>query len=323
MDTGSHLLLGVTLAGLAHVDPVIAAYPELAYAVMLGTVIGSHAPDFDTLTRVRGYHFYVRHHRGITHSIPALFLWPALLSSLIGWGFGGGGLWIFHVYLWTMAAVLFHVLLDLCNAYGVQCFRPFSRKWYHVDILPLFDPFIFAIHLIGAGLWLIGGMDSNRIFPWVYGITFGYILFRWVMHAAASGKVRNAFGRHDSCQLIPDMHWFKYQFVVETPEYFYTGKVRFGRVMLKDMYSKQREAGNPAVEASLKSDGVRAFLSFAQRIYVTCSEQQGGYVVQWRDVRFWYDHQLPFGVDVQLDRDFQVMKAQLGWRKKSWDPPYV
>lgn len=75
MDTGSHLLLGVTLGGLAHLSPGVASDPVLAQAVMAATVIGSNAPDFDTVVRVKGQTTYIRYHRGVTHSIPALFLW--------------------------------------------------------------------------------------------------------------------------------------------------------------------------------------------------------------------------------------------------------
>ncbi|MGO4276683.1 metal-dependent hydrolase, partial [Paenibacillus sp. TAF58] len=80
MDTGSHLMFGVTLAGLACLEPAVAQEPALAHAILAGTLIGSHAPDFDTLARLRGYANYVRVHRGITHSLPALFIWPVLLS---------------------------------------------------------------------------------------------------------------------------------------------------------------------------------------------------------------------------------------------------
>jgi inner membrane protein len=34
MDTGSHLLLGATLAGLAFVDPAVAANPQLAHSIL-------------------------------------------------------------------------------------------------------------------------------------------------------------------------------------------------------------------------------------------------------------------------------------------------
>ncbi|WP_289137969.1 hypothetical protein [uncultured Brevibacillus sp.] len=76
-------------------------------------------------------------------------------------------------------------------------------------------------------------------------------------------------------------------------------------------------------KATVGVDGVRTFLGFAQRIHVTWKESQDGYEVVWSDVRFCYNRKLPFGVDVRLDRDLNVVHHQLGWRKKAWAPPFV
>ncbi len=64
------------------------------------------------------------------------------------------------------------------------------------------------------------------------------------------------------------------------------------------------------------TDGVRAFLHFAQHIYVCWKEKNGGYEVQWRDMRFWHKRKLSFGVDVHLDRDMNVVSDRIGWTKK-------
>lgn len=40
MDTGTHLVIGLGLAGLAHIDPVIASDPVASTAVLIGTVAG-------------------------------------------------------------------------------------------------------------------------------------------------------------------------------------------------------------------------------------------------------------------------------------------
>lgn len=320
MDTGSHLLFGVTLAGLAMVDPTVAGNAALAQAVLAGTLIGSHAPDFDTLTRLKGYSAYIRHHRGAAHSLPALILWPALLSLPLAWGFGVMDQ-LGHVYLWVLAAVVWHVLLDLLNVYGVQCLRPFSKAWLHLDVLPLFDPFLFAAHGLAAGLWAFGAADPRVLFPIVYGVTFLYIGMRGLHHRSMVRLVKNRLSDEGGCQVIPSLHWFHWQFVVETERCFYTGSIRYRQITIQDRYGKMEET--PAIRASMRNDGVRAFLGFAQRILVTCSERPDGYEVQWRDVRFWHNHKLPFGVDVRLDRDMQVQNWNLGWRKRSWDPPYV
>jgi len=46
MDTGTHFAMGIGLFGLAHLDPAVASHPVTAQAVLLGTVLGSQAPDF-------------------------------------------------------------------------------------------------------------------------------------------------------------------------------------------------------------------------------------------------------------------------------------
>ncbi|MFH5184597.1 metal-dependent hydrolase [Paenibacillus sp. TAB 01] len=320
MDTGSHLLFGATLAGAAMLDPAVNGHPELFYAVLAATVIGSHAPDLDALARLRGYTAYIRLHRGFTHSIPALFLWPPVISWPAAVIFNAGP-YFMHVWIWCMLAVMLHVFLDWCNVYGVQCFRPFSSKWQHLDVLALFEPFLFGLHALGIGIWSLTELDPGRLFASIYAITFVYIGFRAWMHSRAVRRVRRELGQDGVCHVLPGFHWFQWQFVVETGPAFYTGMLRGGKVYVEDTYTK--EANPSVVEATKTVDGVQVFLHFAQRVYVRSLERQDGYVVEWRDVRFWYRHRLPFGVDVELDRDLKVVRASLGWRKKVWDLPFV
>lgn len=320
MDTGSHLLFGATLAGLAMLDPAVAQQPELANALLASTLLGSHAPDFDTAARLKGYSAYIHYHRGVTHSLPALLIWPLLISLPMACGFGVMGA-VSHLYFWTMLSVVFHVLLDLLNAYGVQCFRPFSRKWHHLDILALYDPFLFLLHAAGLVVWMATNADPARLFAGIYAATFLYIAVRGLQHARLVRNVREHFQESGFCHVVPGLHWFRWQFVLETERHFYTGKIEYGQVKLHDVYEKDR--CHPAVQATLGTDGVRAFLHFAQRVHVVITEKHDGYEVQWRDVRFWHDHKLPFGVDVTLDRNMRVRSHTLGWSKRAWDPPYV
>ncbi|WP_088831931.1 metal-dependent hydrolase [Paenibacillus tyrfis] len=321
MDTGSHLLFGATLAGLAMLQPEVAQEPALLHAVLAAALIGSHAPDFDTVARVRGYAAYIRVHRGITHSLPALLLWPLVLSVPIAWGFG---VWEHEplVFAWTMAAVVFHVFLDWLNAYGVQCFRPFSQRWHHLDALPLFEPVLFVTHAAGLIAWLATGLNPGWMFLWIYFFTFVYIGGRLLHHQSVVRFVRMRLGLEGVCHVVPSLYWFRWQFVLESSDAFYTGNVYSKELTVKDIYAKHTEGGM-AVEATRAVDGVRAFLHFAQRVHVTCTERQDGYEVRWRDMRFWHNHKLPFGVDVTLDQDLKVVSQSLGWRKKAWDPPYV
>ncbi|MDA5110350.1 metal-dependent hydrolase [Brevibacillus thermoruber] len=320
MDTGSHLLLGVTLAGLAHVNPAVAENPALAQALMIATIVGSHAPDFDTLVRLRGITTYIRYHRGMTHSIPALFVWPAVIAVPLALAYGltdHAGL----LYVWTWMAVVFHVFLDMLNTYGVQCFRPFTRRWVHLDVLAIFEPVLFALHGAAAVWWLAFAGEPGRIFPAVYLISLLYIGLRAWQHGREVRRVRAALRQEGVCHVTPSFHPFRWRFVMETTERFYTGRIEYGTVMLEEIYPKEKS--NEIIRATMGIDGVRAFLGFAQRVHVTWKEIQDGYEVTWSDVRFWYDRKLPFGVDVRLDRNLNVVTHRLGWRKKAWDPPFV
>ncbi|ANE47863.1 hydrolase [Paenibacillus swuensis] len=320
MDTGSHLVFGASLAGLACLDPSVGGSDSMFHAVLIGTLIGSHAPDFDSIVRFKGPKAYIRHHRGITHSVPALFLWPLLLSLPLAAIFGVLSSWS-HLYGWIFTAVCFHVFLDLFNAYGVQCFRPFTAKWFHLDTLSIFDPFLFTMHAGGLLVWILSDVNAGEMFKSLFGVTFVYILLRFIHQRWIVYKVREHFGNTGNCHVIPSLHWFYFQFMVETEQQFKTGYVRYGRIIHKDTYTKGEE--NPMIQASIHTDGVRAFLHFAQRVHVMCLEHRDGYKVVWSDMRFWHNHKLPFGAEVELDRNLNVISDTLGWNKKSWEAPYV
>lgn len=320
MDTGSHVLIGLTLAGLAYIDPAVAASPALAQAVLVGTVVGSNAPDFDTLCRVKGYSFYMRHHRGVTPSLPALALWPIVISLPLAWAFQvTEGLP--HLLLWSFVAVALHVGLDLLNVYGVQSMRPIHSRWLHLDVLSIFEPFLAAIHVTGLVLWLALGYDPATVFAAVYGISALYVAGRSLQHAWLLRRVKRLLQVKGVYHVLPDVTGYRWSFVVETDTQFFTGSIVWHRIELEQEYPK--EASNEIVRATLGIDGVRAFLGFAQRVHVTWSEWKDGYEVVWSDMRFWYRSKLPFGVTVRLDRNLQVVEENLGWRKKAWRPPYV
>ncbi|PTX64375.1 inner membrane protein [Melghirimyces profundicolus] len=319
MDTASHVLMGVTLAGLAHTDPAVAGDPALSKAVIAGCVFGSNAPDLDGMTRFKGYASYLRHHRGVTHSVFAWLLWPVLIGSLLIPLFQVDE-HVFFLWIWILVGVLFHVFLDVLNTYGTQWAWPFSKKWFHLDILSIFEPFLFFLHFAGLLLWW-SGISAASVFPGVYAATFVYIAVRALQHRHLVRRVREYFGERGSCQVTPTLHWFHWVFVMETSKCFHTGKVVYGNIILQDTYPKASDS--PIIRASMETDGVRAFLSFAQRIHVSWKEKKDGYLVSWSDVRFWYDRKLSFGVDIQLDRNLSVREQKLGWRKKAWDPPYV
>jgi len=155
MDSGTHLVFGLGLGGLALTDPVISSHPYGPVAVLIGTVLGSQAPDADTVLRFKSNADYIRNHRGLSHSLPALACWAALLTLILSLAFRTVP-WT-HLLLWILIAVLVHVATDLFNSYGTQAFRPFTRKWIAWNVIHIFDPAIFLSHLAAILLWATAG----------------------------------------------------------------------------------------------------------------------------------------------------------------------
>lgn len=314
--------MGATLGGLAMVDPVVAAHHEAAYAVMAATLIGSHAPDFDTLARLKGPAAYVRYHRGITHSLPAPMLWALGLGFPIAMLTGAAD-YVWTVVLWAFIAVCLHIVLDLCNGYGVQCLRPITRKWVHLDALCLFDPYLFGLHAAGACLWLLRVLPPAPLFLTVYTLTILYISWRLAARRLIRRRLRLRFGLNGRLTMVPSLSGRSWQFSAELDDRSVLGMISGRHISIDHTVMKQAEQLPPAVAATMGADGVRAFLQFAERVHYQVQERLDGYEVTWSDVRFWTKDGMPFGVAVQLDRNLQVLHHQLRWNKKTWEPPHV
>ena len=176
MDTVSHVIFGFGLGALAQIDPVISSDSTLSTAVLIGTVVGSNAPDVDFMYRLKGKSCYFRNHRGLSHSLPAVPILSLLLSTFILILFPGTS--FSHLFFWTLLAVTFHVLFDIFNVNGTQALRPFSLKWISLDFLPLVDPYIIMIHIQGFGL--LPFYPPGSVFSIIYlGIAF-YLLIRLI-----------------------------------------------------------------------------------------------------------------------------------------------
>ena len=83
LDTGTHIVMGVALSGLALADPVVSAETRTMSAVFTGVIVGSLIPDIDTVLKLRNNAVYIRHHRGITHSIPAVLFGHLFITILL------------------------------------------------------------------------------------------------------------------------------------------------------------------------------------------------------------------------------------------------
>jgi inner membrane protein len=322
LDTGSHILFGVTLAGTALFIPEVAADPYLAAAVVSVSVVGSLAPDFDAAVRLKSRDAYLKHHRGISHALPVCPLWAGILSGIASWAWGVGD----HSLLmfgFALAAVALHVLFDWTNAYGVQFLLPLRRDWLHLDALCLTDPFLIMVHLSAALSALYGiGPHTPWIFLFAWAITLLYAGWRIAHHELIVRRLRRRFRRNLAVHVLPGLWWFRWQYVVQTEEGFELGALA-GRRWLPFRHLPYSPP-HDCIEASLRVSSVQTLKRFAKREYVSWTElPNGGYVVTWTDLRFWREKDWPFRAEVRLDGKLNVVAEEIGWYKRAWEAPYV
>jgi inner membrane protein len=202
MDPFTHFLTGACLGR--------AGFNRKAAYATLAMTLAAEAPDLDVLWGLRGPVAGFEHHRGITHTFLAA---PVIAAVTVG------VVWLIHrrrkkppavaprwglLWVFSLIAVLSHLLLDYTNNYGLRPFFPFSPDWHALSIVFIFDPVMFAALLVSFFMpWIFGLADreigARRTRFHGRGWSIAMLLFivcwwglRAVEHARAIELVRNA-----------------------------------------------------------------------------------------------------------------------------------
>jgi len=310
MDTGTHFVIGISLAGLAHIDPLVQQQSILAQAVVIGTLVGSQAPDFDGITRLYGGTAnYIKNHRGITHSLPFLLIWPTIFSFILSYFYLG--ISFAHLWAWIFAAVFFHVFLDIFNAYGTQALRPISEKWIALNIINIFDPFLFLLHVIGIVLWLLRITEPSIIFTIVYFITLLYMGWRTITHHNLIKKIKLEEKIEGKLTILPTIRWSEWNLIVEQSTQYRLGIIRKHHIVWIDQ--KMKQSAHPSISAAKQDKKIKNFLYFTSYSYPTWTKTEYGYEVRWLDLRYRFQNHYPFIGVVLLDPTMNIIDSYVGW----------
>lgn len=312
MDSGTHLMFGLGLGGLALADPAIASHPYGPVAVLIGTILGSQAPDSDMLFRFKSNADYIRNHRGLSHSIPSqigfaalITLATALIFRSVPWG---------HLAAWILLAVMVHVATDLFNSYGTQGLRPFTKRWIAFSSIHVFDPAIFASHALAVLLWLSGWADPRAIFPVLYAFVVLYFAWRTWVHRRLLSQLPGAdpeWKEGDGYKLLPTLSMFRWNVVKHSEGGQYSiGEWEHDRLIWVD---RTKCDEHPAIEASKRNKDVQALLQITPCPCGHVKTFNWGYEVRWEDIRYRYRRQYPFVAVVLMDADYAPLQSYVGW----------
>ncbi len=310
LDTGTHIVMGFGLGALATLDPVVANSEITAQAVLIGTIIGSQAPDVDTILKIRNNAVYIRNHRGITHSIPAVLLWPILITLVISLFFPNSN--IIHVWLWTFLAVFLHVFVDIFNAYGTQALRPITPRWVALGLINTFDPFIFGIHVVGLILWAFGA-NPGYTFIVIYCIMIGYYFARFKEQRMVKNAVQLKIRHTRKIILSPTMRYRKWKVAIMTEDKFYVARCTNGQIQIVDTFDRVPLPDHPAIDVAKKDKNLAAFLSFSPIYRFEIQEDKDFCEVKFIDLRYRSNGHYPFVAVVHLDNHLNITNSYTGW----------
>lgn len=310
MDTGTHVVMGVALGGLATLDPAVQNDPMLFNAVLIGTIAGSQAPDTDTVLKLRNNAVYIRHHRGITHSVPAVVLWGLLISGLIHAFVPSVD--FLHLWLWTFLAVILHVLVDIFNAYGTQAYRPFTKRWVAYGFINTFDPYIFVLHLIGIVAWNLGA-HPGYTFLILYFVILLYYLKRYFDKRVMVKKINKHFNDVEQIVTSPTIRQNIWRIAITTKDKFYVGRAEHGHIEIVDEFHRKELPDIPIMKKAVTDENVDSFLSFSPVYRWEIDEYDDYTEVRFIDLRYRSKGRYPFVAVVTMDDDLNILSSYTGW----------
>ncbi|WP_239256586.1 metal-dependent hydrolase [Listeria ilorinensis] len=310
MDTGTHVVMGIALGALATIDPVVASSSHAAVGIMTATIIGSQIPDIDTVLKLKNNADYIRNHRGITHSMPMLAIWPLLISSILYLFFPQAT--FLHLLLWSFIAVGLHIFVDIFNAYGTQAIRPFKDTWVAFGFINTFDWFIFGSHVVAIGIWLLGAPAGPTFFT-LYGILVFYYLARFITQRMIRRVVLNLIPDAEEVIIASTIHFFQWRVAVTTKEHYYVGRAFKRNISIYEKFDRLPVPDNAIIRAAKKDKNLAAFVSFSKVYNWRIEEKMDATYVTFTDLRYRSNGHYPFVAVVRLDDDLNILSSYTGW----------
>jgi len=297
----------------------------------LALVVGANLPDVDLLTRVAGTATYLKHHRGLTHSILGVTVLAVLLAGIIYY-FGRkaapkksapplDGRWLLGI-CWIATAS--NLLLDFTNAYGVRPFLPFSGRWYAWDIMFILDPLLLLLMALGLGLSLLQRLISEEVGarkPVFRGGAIFALCSLVLLCGIRDFAHRRVLGMLDAHTYAGEnpkrvgafptpLNPFAWVGVVETDSAFH---VLPANTLNDDVDAERtrvfrKTESSPALDAAMKTRTAATFLDFARFPWVQVRETEDGFRVTFQDLRYvsLESDRRRFLVEVDLDRNLRV-----------------
>lgn len=280
MDPITHGLIGLGVASFSG-TPL-----SLTSPIYLGALLGSLGPDLDIVLQAKGDLFYLRHHRGASHSIPGSAFIAGILTIPLAIVFPEISIWT--LFFWTWMGALSHCIVDIFNSYGAEFLWPLYRKKINISLLNIFDPYLFIF--LGVMLY------TQEAFPAIQGLGIClaaiYLILRYGLNWRVRKLLKKKYGNEAKRVLaMPALkgNW-TWDVFVETGDSFIVGQVySFSLIFrLRQMLWKQQ---NNLIRSALEGKLGKLFREFTPLFHVSHHVTEKGHMVRFFDLRYHFKQQ--------------------------------
>lgn len=294
MDPVTHGVIGLALSSFSGVD--VSSNP-----VSLGCMVGAMAPDIDVVVKVfKGDKEYLKHHRGITHSIPFLALLSLGISLPLYFLFGGEFSFL-SIMIWTFIGACSHTFFDILNSYGAMLFKQKKK----ISLLMLYDPVVILV----SGYMIFRGHLNFFDYPIVIGGFAVYLYMRYLMKKNAFNNVMAKYDNVEEIELIPSLvNFFSWRYIISTDKMNISGEydVFTGKYKKINEFEKEEES---LEELFKETDIGKYFLEFTPNIHVEKIDKGDYYILKATDLRYFYRNKFMHHATVHLSNDNTYLKS--------------
>lgn len=300
MDPITHAVVGLCIAALAG-EPLAVSNPA-----MIACVAGAIIPDGDIIMQLKGDYVYLKNHRGVSHSIPMMFVYSGVLTGLL-WLFFGN-LALGKVLLFALLGCFSHIALDITNSYGAEVLWPLNEKHITLDLLLVYDPMLIIVCLT-----IILPYTRSIIPPYLAVLIFtGYLILRCFMKKLAQDIVFESMGGKYKAvyfRIMPSMIGLsKWHFILETEKGKVIGEVnifprRFRIIDIK----KNIDLG--LYKMVMDTPIAIFFGKFTPIFHIDCEKKEGSYIFEFIDLRYYIARDFLHHATAVINRDFEVVTS--------------
>jgi len=309
MEGLTHTLSGVVVSSLG-------IRQGFGPAVTTAFIISTVFPDIDFLAMWINRYYYLRYHRGITHSLLGILVFSFLIALIFYLSNGHHDFKI--LCLVSLSGMAMHVGFDLLNSYGTQILLPFSSQKYSLDLDIIFDLWFVGPLILGSLAIYIFPRNQRIIALLILALILISVAFRYVQRQKAIGLIPVAQSEKPLATFPAGM------------ESFYNPFLWRGVILGEESYrlyevnTSKREITSSIVHSCdrviltkymSRSELLKTFLFWARFPFATIEKDDSGTTILCGDLRF-ASRKEPnyFLLRIRLDHEENEISSRFSFR---------